>query len=69
MIAIFSMFSIHCNSCIKLWKVGKNAEKIKIRRFINEYKWEGRNFPSEKDDWTKFEKNNVTVVLDVTIVC
>ena len=28
-----------------------------------------KKFPSEKDDWTKFEKNNVTIVLDVTIVC
>ena len=23
------------------------------------------NFPSEKDDWKKFEKNNVTIALNV----
>ena len=32
---------------------------------INEYSWEGINFPSEKDNWKKFEKNNVTTALNV----
>ena len=31
---------------------------------INKYKWEGINFPSEKNDWGKFEKNNVTIHLN-----
>ena len=35
-------------------KMGKHAERItKIKPFINRYKWEGINFPSEKDDWKK----------------
>ena len=29
------------------------------------YNCEGINFPSEKDDWKKFEKNNVTIALNV----
>ena len=30
-------------------KIGKNPERItKIKLFINEYKWEGLSFPSEK---------------------
>ena len=37
---------------------------IKIKSFINKYKWEGKNFPSEKDDWEIFEKNNVTIALN-----
>ena len=33
-------------------KMGKNPETItKIKAFTNKYKWEGINFPSEKDDW------------------
>ena len=36
----------------------------KIKTFINNYNWEGINFPSEKD-WKKFEKNNVTIVFNV----
>ena len=32
-------------------EIGKHAERItKIKPFINKYKWEGINFPSEKDD-------------------
>ena len=46
--------------------IGKHAEKItKIKPFINKYKWEGIKFPSEKDDWKKIEKSNVTIVLNV----
>ena len=32
---------------------------------MNKYKWEEVNFPSEKDDWKKFEKNIVTIALNV----
>ena len=35
----------------------------KIKPIINKCNWEGINSPSEKDDWKKFEKNNVTIVL------
>ena len=35
----------------------------KIKPFVNKYKWEGINFPSEKDNSKKFEKNNVTITL------
>ena len=38
---------------------------ITIKPFINKYKWEGINFPSEKDDWKTFEKNRVTIYLNV----
>ena len=50
-------------------EIEKHDERItKIKPFINKYKWEGINFPSEKDDWTKFEKNNVTIDLNVLFV-
>ena len=26
---------------------------------INEYNWEGINYPKEKDDWKKFKSGNV----------
>ena len=45
---------------------GKHAERTtKIKPFINKYKWEVINFPSEKDDWKTFEKNNVTISFNV----
>ena len=44
----------------------KNPEiNTKIKPFINKYKWEGKNVPSKKDDWRKFEKNNMTIALNV----
>ena len=36
-----------------------------MKPFINKYKWEGINLRSEKGDWKNFEKNNVTIVLNV----
>ena len=38
---------------------------IKIKPFINKYDWGEIHFPSEKDDWRKLEKNNVTIALNV----
>ena len=47
-------------------EIGKHAKSItKNKPFVNKYKWEGINFPSEKDDWKKFDKNNVTIALNV----
>ena len=44
----------------------KDPQRItKIKPFINKYYWERINFPSEKDDLKKFEKNNVTIALNV----
>ena len=50
-----------------------NPEEIKkypqgitiIKPFINKYNREALNFPSEKNDWKSFEKNNVTISLNV----
>ena len=37
----------------------------KIKPLINKCNWEELNFPSKKDDWNKFEKNNLTIALNV----
>ena len=39
--------------------------KIQTKPFINKYNWEGINYLSEKDDWGKFEKNNITISISV----
>ena len=47
-------------------EIKKDLEEIaKIKSLINIYIWEGINFPSQKDDWKIFEKNNVTIALNV----
>ena len=63
------MLSICCNICVKLWKNKKrSAKNNKIKSFINQYNCEGINFSSEKDERKKFEKNNVTITLNVLYV-
>ena len=50
-------------------KSKKDPQRItKIKRFINKYKCEGIHFPSEKNDWKKFEKNNVTIAINVCML-
>ena len=47
-------------------EIKKDLQRItRIKPFINKYNWEGINFPSEKDDWKKIEKNNVAIALSV----
>ena len=47
-------------------EIKKDRQRItKIKPFINKYNQEGINLPSEKDDWKKIEKNNVTINLNV----
>ena len=47
-------------------EIKKGLQRItKIKAFINEYIWEGINFLSEKDNWKKIQKNNVTIALNV----
>ena len=36
-----------------------------MKPFINKYNWEGIHFPSEEDNWTKSEKNKVTIAINV----
>ena len=50
-------------------KIKKDPQRIKIiKPFINKYNWKGIHFPSEKDDWKKFEKNNVAIALNVLYI-
>ena len=58
------MLSIYWNSNQK--EIGKDSEGIrKSKLFIDKHNWEEINYPSEKDDWIKFEKNNLTTAANV----
>ena len=37
----------------------------KIKPVIIKYCWEGINYPSEKDDWKSFDKNILTIAVNV----
>ena len=47
-----------------LEEIKKYLQRItKTKPFMNKYNWERKYVPSEKDDWKKIEKNNVTYIL------
>ena len=58
------MFSIRCNSRVKSWRNKRYANNNKTEN-IYKYNGLGINFLSEKEDWKKIEKNNITIGLTV----
>ena len=47
-------------------KIGEHPERITgIKSFIHKYNWKGINYSLEKDDWKKFERNNLKIALHV----
>ena len=50
-------------------QINNHPERIeKIKAFINKYNWKKINFPSHKEDWHNFEKNNKSIALNVVFV-
>ena len=46
-----------------------NPERVSnIKPFINKYNWKGINYPSKIDDWKTFEKNNLTIALNILYI-
>ena len=39
-----------------------------LKPFIDQYNWEGIEFPSHSKDWKKFEQNNKTIALNILYV-
>lgn len=61
------MITIHVfNMLLHFHKSWRNWQKIrknnKIKPFIDKYNWKVVDYPLEKDDWKKPEKNNPTIV-------
>ena len=40
----------------------------KNKPFLGKYYWQEINYQSEKDDWKKIQKNNLTVVLNILCI-
>ena len=60
------MLSTFCNSRVKSERNKKcYAKSSKIKTFINKLNREGIYYLSEKVDWKKIEKNNLTIAINV----
>ena len=50
-------------------KINKHPQRIsKIKPFIEQYNWNGIEFPATSKDWKKFEQNNESIALNVLYV-
>ena len=50
-------------------KIELHSERVsKIEPFIDKYKWKGLNYPSNINDRKTFEKNNLTIALNVLYI-
>ena len=49
--------------------IENHPERISnIKPFINQYNWEGIDFPAGIKDWKKFERNNKTIALNILYI-
>ena len=50
-------------------EINWNPERVSnINPFISKYNWKGINYPSKIDDWKTFEKNNLTIALNILYI-
>ena len=50
-------------------KIKSHPEKIpNIKPFTDQYNWKEISFPSNKEDWKKFELNNKSITLNILCV-
>ena len=50
-------------------RIKKDPQRIsKPKSYVNQYNWKDIKFPSDKEDWKKFEQNNKEIALNVLFV-
>ena len=57
------------NDALNYQTIKANPERIsKLKKYINQYNWKDIRFPSDKEDWKKFEQNNKEIALNVLFI-
>ena len=57
------------NDSLDYQKIKKDPQRIsKLKPYINQHNWKDIKFPSDKEDWKKFERNNKEIALNVLFV-
>ena len=57
------------NDSLDYQTIKTHPERIsKLKPYINQYNWKDIKFPSDKEDWKKFEQNNKEIALNVLFV-
>ena len=54
------------NDALDYQRIKKDPQEIsKIKLYINQYNWKDIKFPSDKEDWKKFEQNIKEIALNM----
>ena len=54
------------NDSLDYQTIKTHPERIsKLKPYINQYNWKDIKFPSDKEDWKKFEQNNKEIDLSI----
>ena len=62
-------FQYAVSVALKYEEIKQNPQRLSnIKPFINKYKWKAINYPSKIDDWKTFEKNNLTIALNILYI-
>ena len=57
------------NNALDYQRIKNDPQEIsKLKPYINQYNWKDIKFPSDKEDWKKFEQNNKEITLNVSFV-
>ena len=50
-------------------EIEPHSERVSnIKPFVNKYNWKGINYASKIDDWKTFEKNSLTIALNILYI-
>ena len=54
---------------LKFEEIKKDSKRVmNIKPFIDNYNWEKVNYPSKIEDWKRFEKNYLTISLNLSYI-
>ena len=65
----YNIFEDALNDALDYQRMKKKLPKIsKLKPYINKHNWKNIKFPSDKEDWKKFEQNNKKIALNILFV-
>ena len=65
----YNIFEDALNDALDYQRMKKKLQKIsKLKPYINKHNWKIIKFPSDKEDWKKFEQNNKKIALNILFV-
>ena len=65
----FSCFQYGTTMAFNFEEIKKDPQIVSnIKPFINDYNLEGISHPSKIEDWKRFEKNNLTIALNILYI-